>query len=85
MPSILILDCPPGATRPNDVLKEILYGLELNEKDFVVVSKGFGEWTFQVSSEKEDYYVSQLPVIVPRIKNAYDTGMIRYADWSFHK
>lgn len=77
----LILDCPPGKIRPNDVLKIIIDGLDLIEEDFKVISKSFGAWTFEISPEKNLYYASQLSKIINRVKNAYSSGLIRYAEW----
>ena len=77
----LVLDCRPGGSRPNDVLKIIIANMELCEEDFTVTSKSFGAWTFRVSAEKDEYYTSQLEEIIKRVTGAYKSGIIRYAEW----
>ena len=48
----IILDCPPGAMRPDNVLAST----QLELADFKIVSKCFGEWTFELSKNKEEIY-----------------------------
>jgi hypothetical protein len=84
----IILDCPPGAMRPNDVLENILASTQLELADFKIVSKSFGEWTFELSEDKKEIYQNKKEIyenckdlIIIKIKDAYKNGLIRYAEW----
>ncbi|QKF94220.1 hypothetical protein QKU48_gp0762 [Fadolivirus algeromassiliense] len=75
------LDCPPGSTRPDTCLSIVLSGLELTEDDFVITSKFFGEWTFELKQEKNETYLKLKKEISERIKKLHDQGFIRYGSW----
>jgi hypothetical protein len=75
------IDCPPGYTRPDDVLKTVLDGSPLTINDFILVSKCFGNWTFKLNADKEGEYVKHQLFIGSKLERAYRAGTIRYAAW----
>jgi hypothetical protein len=77
----IVLDCPPGCTRPDDVLKRVLNDTGLSIDDFTIVSKFFGAWTFVLNENKNALYETKKDVIVGGIKKMYEGGIIRYAEW----
>ncbi len=48
---------------------------------FQHVSSCFGEWVFIVDSEKHPWIESNLEAIGAKLRQCYEEGMIRYADW----
>ena len=93
----LIIDCLPGSTRPNDILKMILVTLDehdfeeedalmyddgLNENDFALISSSsFGEWKYGVYRDKEQLFEANLSKIVDLLTNLYNSRQIRFAEW----
>lgn len=77
----LLLDCPPGAIRPNDVLNDVVKEFGLDENDFDICSKSFGAWTFKIHDDKKCVYEENKNKIAENIKNSYNVGLIRYAEW----
>jgi dimeric dUTPase (all-alpha-NTP-PPase superfamily) len=77
----ILLDCPPGIIRPNNVLENILVSTTLEVSDFEITSKCFGAWTFELSEEKRKIYEDYENLIITKIKDAYNDGLIRYAEW----
>jgi hypothetical protein len=81
----LIIDCPPGKIRPNNILENILYQLEPNNKltinDFIKVSCFCGEWKFMLYKNKETEYEKQLIKIIHILEILYKNGTIRYAEY----
>ena len=77
----IILDCSPGATRPDNILKNVLESTQLEITDFNIISKCFGAWTFELAEDKREIYENCENLIVSKIKNAYNDGLIRYAEW----
>jgi hypothetical protein len=75
------LDCSPGGPRPDDLLPKALEGTELTPNDFEIVSKFFGNWTFELNALKEDIYATHRNTIMTNIKILYDRGFIRYGSW----
>ena len=93
----LIIDCDPGPTRPNDILKIILVTLDehdfeeedalmfddgLNENDFTLISSSFGEWKFGVYKDKEQIFEANLPKMIDILTNLYNSRQIRFVEWS---
>ena len=77
----LVIDCAPGSTRPNDILKELAEGLGLTEEDFTVTSKSFGSWTFSIDGENANKCRENIIYIKDFLTSAYNCGRIRYAEW----
>lgn len=75
------LDCSPGGPRPDELLPKALEGTELIPNDFEIVSKSFGNWTFELDESKEDLYDTHRDTIKNNIKYLYDKGYIRYGSW----
>lgn len=77
----IILDCHLGTTRPDNVLENILVSTQLELIDFKIVSKCFEEWTFELTEDKKEIYEDCKDLIITKIKNQYNNGLIRYAEW----
>ena len=93
----LIIDCLPGPTRPNDILKMILQDINKDDfeeedallyddvisfEDFTLISSSFGEWKFGIYKDKEQLFELNLPKIVDLLTNLYNNIQIRFAEWS---
>jgi hypothetical protein len=85
----IIIDCKPGSIRPNNVLEMVLHDDIKNDiknvltvDDFLLESKTFGEFKYNISKEKEQVFEDNLPKIVDALKGLYNCGIIRYAEWS---
>lgn len=92
----LVIDCVPGALRPDAVLKMVLtddvpdfeeedallYNDTISETDFTLISANFGEWKYAVYKDKELLFELHLPKIADRLANLYRSSLIRYAEWS---
>jgi len=65
----IILDCPPGAIRPDDVLQNVLESTQLEITDFDIISKFFGAWTFELAEDKREIYENCKNSIILKIKN----------------
>lgn len=78
------IDCPPGMTRPNNILQNIITKLKLDipvPTDYINI---FGEWTFNFSDKKEmDILKQNEDNIITEIKSYYP-NYIRYAEWYFN-
>ena len=74
------LDCPPGGTRPWDLIVGVCEGTDLPVTDEVVFCWfGHSQWEFKMSDEEWAERIK--PVIQPRIEALYDQGVIRYGSW----
>lgn len=75
----LVIDCPPGATRPDGIATQVLQdtGIVLNEP----VSCLFGSWTWEISEDYSELYEKNKKLIGDRLKELYSNGIIRYAAW----
>jgi hypothetical protein len=93
----LIIDCLPGSTRPNDILKMILQDInkddfeeedalmfndDISFEDFTLISSSFGEWKFGIYKDKELLFELNLPKITDLLTNLYNNSQIRFAEWS---
>ena len=78
----LVIDCPPGVTRPNDVLSSILLNTGLNADDFKNTLRYFGEWTYNLYDDKIKLFKENFVIIVERLKQRYNSGIIRYAEYN---
>ncbi len=77
----IILDCPPGINRPDNILEMLLTATELKTSDFNIISKVFGSWTFELAEDKKEIYEKYEDAIIIKIKKVYANGLIRYAEW----
>jgi len=75
------LDCPPGVTRPGDLLLSVLEGTGVAIDPQATVSRFFGNWMWQVPEAQREQYETQREKIAARIKTLYDRGVIRYGSW----
>lgn len=74
------LDCPPGPTRPRDLIRGVLdgTGLEPINPD-VTPFFGWAEYAFRCPRDRWEREIQ--PVIRPRIEALYHAGVIRYGSW----
>jgi hypothetical protein len=91
----LAIDCHPGPTRPDAILKTVLtddvpdfeeedallYNDSLSFDDFVLISANFGEWKFGVYKDKEILFELNLLKITDHLTNLYNSNLIRHAEW----
>lgn len=73
------LDCPPGHTRPGDLIDAVLEGTGLVAGE--TVSRFFGNWTWSFDVSRERWEREIQPIIRPRIEALYHVGVIRYGSW----
>lgn len=79
MEQTIELDCPPGGTRPGDLIDGVIAGTGLpKRKD---VSRLFGEWTWDYSDIPEEMRKRAQPILGERIAKLYNDGIIRYGSW----
>jgi hypothetical protein len=75
----IVLDCPPGFPRPDDLLPAALEGTSLQIKP--AVSKIFGAWTWDYSDVPENEYKTNLMKLKANITRLFRQGEIRYGSW----
>jgi hypothetical protein len=75
---LLYIDCPPGGTRPEDLLPGVLEGTGIPIKPDV--GRFFGNWTWDYSDVDKETWKKAQPIIHSRLKALYDKGRIRYAN-----
>jgi hypothetical protein len=75
------LDCPPGGTRPGDLIGGVIAGTGLPDRE--PVSKVFGNWTWDYSdvSEISDLWPKIKDTLEQRITALHHSGKIRYGSW----
>jgi hypothetical protein len=76
----IVIDCPAGQRRPNEVLMDVIHKTELQLEDFVEYSRVCGEWTWIVKEDKLELYMKHKNDIKSKLKHKYDYGEIRYAE-----
>lgn len=73
------LDCPPGGTRPGDLIGSVLEGTGLEVRDPISTFFGCWEWDFKdVPAEKWEEVQA---IVQPRVEALYHSGVIRYGSW----
>ncbi len=77
----IVIDCPPGSIRPDDILKLVLNATELTSTDFKVTTKMFGEWTFVLDESKNSIYETHKDDIGTIMRKMNSEGYIRYGEW----
>jgi hypothetical protein len=81
-PWSIVLDCPPGAPRPSDVLLPVLRGAGLSLDDFGEPDCSFGEWTYTMDPAKTHLATPERVLAVGRgLVELYNRGVVRYASW----
>lgn len=76
------LDCPPGATRPWDLIKGVIEGTILDTPSFKPGHSAFfgaSSWQFDVPRDTWELIVQ--PIIKPRIEALFHSGAIRAGSW----
>jgi hypothetical protein len=74
----LVIDCPPGTSRPDFHLK--MSGAK--EKWFESkVNRFFGEWTWTLKPNHYQDYDNIKNDIGDYLTKAYHSGSVRYAEW----
>ena len=75
----IVLDCPPGLPRPDDLLPAALKGTSLEIKP--PVGKFFGAWTWDYSEVPEEEYKANMVKLKENIARLFQKGEIRYGSW----
>lgn len=79
------LDCPPGSTRPGDLIGSVLKGTRLKESDFNTSPPLFGEqvWVLKPGNPRKDatFKRHKLATLKPRIEALFHAGFIRWGSW----
>lgn len=75
------LDCPPGGTRPGDLIMGVIEGTGLKADPNKPVAMLFGEWTWEFDVPRDKWEKDIQPVIKPRIEALYHDGLIRWGSW----
>jgi hypothetical protein len=75
----LVIDCPPGTTRPDDIAKQVLDGTGIILGN--TTSRLFGEWTWDIPVEYSEQYRTNQKLIGERLTSLYHNGFIRHAEW----
>ena len=73
------LDCAPGYPRPSDLIDGVLVGTGLTSEN--IVSKCFGNWTWQYKDVSDEDWDKVVELVKPRIRKLYDNNKIRYGSW----
>lgn len=74
------LDCPPGPTRPDDLIRGIIQDTGVQPVTYDV-TPFFGLATYTFDVDREVWVNEVQPVIRPRIEECYHLGLIRYGSW----
>jgi hypothetical protein len=74
----LTIDCPPGKTRPDTLIKRVLDGIDVIQ--ITNTDAFFGEQSFFVNYRSTDGE-QDLETARVRLITFYNQGLIRYADW----
>jgi hypothetical protein len=79
----IVIDCPPGRPRPDQLFPLILKDTGLEPEDFDLVSRLFGEfrWELREDPSKEQVYSEKRQVFKKRLTVLYRRGTIRYTSW----
>lgn len=77
------LDCPPGWTRPSNLIGGVLEGTGLDVTDFETGTPFFGHqtWILKESAEKDSIFLINKDIFKSRITELYNDGIIRYGTW----
>ena len=75
----LVIDCPPGNIRPDDIAKQVLENTDIILDE--AKSKVFGEWTWDIPEQYTETYQKNQKLIGERLTKLYNNGAIRYAEW----
>jgi len=75
------LDCPPGGTRPGDLISGVVAGTPAEAILGDTVSRFFGNWEWRFELDDKVWDEEVVPVVKPRIEALYNQGVIRYASW----
>lgn len=78
---VLVIDCPPGNPRPIDILSDLCFNCSLDQANFVLKSRFFGAWSWEVEENYLETYKLKIDDIGKYLKNSYHSGEIRYAEW----
>jgi hypothetical protein len=74
------LDCPPGATRPGNLIRSVIEGLGIEPVTYDVTPFfGCAEYVFVI--DRETWETKYQPTIKARITALYKMGTIRYGSW----
>lgn len=78
----IAIDCNPGTVRPDKILEQLIAEIsdtELTVDDFIITSKMFGEWVFELYSDKDEIYKRNQDKISKILSDYHVSKKIRYA------
>ena len=75
----IVLDCPPGRLRPDDLLEMALRDTGLTTVE--ASTKLFGEWTFDFAHVPAEQWSACRPTLEANITRLFREGYIRYGSW----
>lgn len=75
------IDCPPGHTRPSDLLPGVLNNTGITIDPTDTQSRFFGCYTWIVPAEDVPAFLENREKIAERISALYHAGVIRYGSW----
>ena len=73
------LDAPPGRTRPDALLVDVLKGTGIEPRE--PVSRFFGCWTWDYTDVPAEVWDAANPTIAARCKALFHSGAVRFASW----
>lgn len=83
-PHSIELDCPPGGTRPWDLIDYVLEGTGLTTTENSDANHPytfFGHATWLFPDTTCEHWVEVQKIVKPKIEKLYHSGTIRYGTW----
>ena len=82
-PKKIMIDCEPFGPRPDTFLPAAIEYTKLKCK--APTNTLFGEWTFDYTEDvTSKEWNSLLPILKTNLERLYDSGSIRFAEWTPH-
>jgi len=79
MPQVIVIDCAPFTSRPDEVLPMALRNTVLTPREST--SRSFGEWIFEYNDIAPDVWKTTREIVGRNLEEMYNVGVIRYAEW----
>jgi hypothetical protein len=79
--STLEIGCAPFTRRPNEHLQDICDKFSLPNEMFILKSRSFGDFEWNIKLEYEELYKNKQPEIKDYLIELYNLDCIRYASW----
>jgi hypothetical protein len=75
------IDCAPFSTRPDEHFKNMCTDLDMQLEGFKLVSKFFGNYTWEILPFYEEIYKSKQHLVKDWLTKLHNNGRCRYASW----